>query len=166
MKTFKQYLTEAEKEYKYTIRFIDECTEEMQEKTEHVLSKYDLKNISAPKKSMFHTNPAGFEQEAGEVYTMEATTGIALPMMVRDAIAQHCSCAEKDVTVSGLNDPFIEQEPQEFEKGEANLGNEEKAEAVKHEDFYGEDFKSKVVDEMIAAVKEREQHVSKYMKGE
>ena len=169
MKSLKQYLTEAEKEYNYKIKFLDECTEEMQEKLEHVLSKYDLKNISAPKKSMFHKNPAGFtEAEAGEVHTIEATTKIPMPLLVRDTIAQHCGCDPKCITVSGDSDPFMEQEPAEYEKGEAKLETplEDDAEKVDHADYYGEDFKSKVVDEMMKEVKDREQHVSKYMKAE
>ena len=122
MKSLKQYLTEAEKEYQYKIKFLDECTEEMQEKLEHVLSKYDLKNISAPKKSMFHKNPAGFtEAEAGEVHTIEATTKMPLPLLVRDSIAQHCGCDPRCVTVSGDSDPFMDQEPVEYEKGESKL---------------------------------------------
>ncbi len=169
MKSLKQYLTEAEKEYNYKIKFLDECTEEMQEKLEHVLSKYDLKNISAPKKSMFHKNPAGFtEAEAGEVHTIEATTKIPMPLLVRDTIAQHCGCDPKCITVSGDSDPFMEQEPAEYEKGEAKLDTplEDDAEKVDHSEYYGEDFKSKVVDEMMKEVKDREQHVSKYMKAE
>tara|TARA_B100001287_G_C22683386_1_gene531821 strand:+ start:1466 stop:1978 length:513 start_codon:yes stop_codon:yes gene_type:complete len=169
MKSLKQYLTEAEKEYNYKIKFLDECTEEMQEKLEHVLSKYDLKNISAPKKSMFHKNPAGFtEAEAGEVHTIDATTKIPMPLLVRDTIAQHCGCDPKCITVSGDSDPFMEQEPAEYEKGEAKLETplEDDAEKVDHADYYGEDFKSKVVDEMMKEVKDREQHVSKYMKAE
>lgn len=168
MKSLKQYLTEAEKDYSYKIKFLNVCTEEMQEKLEHVLSKYDVKNISAPKKSMFHKNPAGFTAEAGEVHTVEATTNIPLPLLVRDTIAQHCGCPETDVTVSGLSDPFVDQEPQEYKEGEAKLDDPEYKEAqeVKHADYYGEDFKSKVVDEMMAEIKDREQHVSKYMKEE
>ena len=169
MKSLKQYLTEAEKEYNYKIKFLDECTEEMQEKLEHVLSKYDLKNISAPKKSMFHKNPAGFtEAEAGEVHTIDATTKIPMPLLVRDTIAQHCGCDPKCITVSGDSDPFMEQEPAEYEKGEAKLETplEDDAEKVDHADYCGEDFKSKVVDEMMKEVKDREQHVSKYMKAE
>ena len=141
----------------------------MQEKLEHVLSKYDLKNISAPKKSMFHKNPAGFtEAEAGEVHTIDATTKIPMPLLVRDTIAQHCGCDPKCITVSGDSDPFMEQEPAEYEKGEAKLETplEDDAEKVDHADYYGEDFKSKVVDEMMKEVKDREQHVSKYMKAE
>lgn len=169
MKSLKQYLTEAEKEYKYKIKFLDECTEEMQEKLEHVLSKYDLNNISAPKKSMFHKNPAGFtEAEAGEVHTIEATTKMPLPLLVRDSIAQHCGCDPRCVTVSGDSDPFMDQEPVEYEKGESKLEDVELKDSPKvdHSDYYGEDFKSKVVDEMMKEVRDREQHVSKYMKAE
>ena len=168
MKSLKQYLTEAEKEYNYKIKFLNVCTEEMQEKLEHVLSKYDVKNISAPKKSMFHKSPAGFTAEAGEVHTIEATTKIPMPLLVRDTIAQHCGCPETDITVSGLSDPFVDQEPQEYKEGEAKLDDPEykEAEDVKHDDYYGEDIKSKVDDEMMDQIKYREQHVSKNMKEE
>jgi len=168
MKSLKQYLIESEKEYKYKIKFLDECTDDMMEKLEYVLSKYDVKNISSPKKSMFHKNPAGFTAEAGEVHTVEATTQIALPLLVRDSIAQHCGCDPKCITVSGESDPFMEQEPPEYEKGDAKLDTpiEDDGTKVDHADYYGEDFKSKVVDEMMKEVKDREQHVSKYMKAE
>lgn len=170
MKSLKQYLIESEKEYKYKIKFLDECTEEMQEKLEHVLSKYDVKNISAPKKSMFHKNPAGFTAEAGEVHTIDATTTMPLPLLVRDSIAQHCGCDPKCITVSGDSDPFAEQEPAEYKEGEAKLNTPLEDDTdngkVDHADYYGEDFKSKVIDEMMKEVKDREQHVSKYMKAE
>lgn len=168
MKSLKQYLIESEKEYKYKIKFLDECTEEMQEKLEHVLSKYDVKTISAPKKSMFHKNPAGFTAEAGEVHTIETTTTMPLPLLVRDSIAQHCGCDPKCITISGDSDPFLDQEPVEYKEGEAKLNTplEDDSDKVEHSDYYGEDFKSKVVDEMMAEIKDREQHVSKYMKAE
>ena len=72
------------------------------------------------------------------------------------------------LSFSGLSDPFVDQEPQEYKEGEAKLDDPEykEAEDVKHADYYGEDFKSKVVDEMMAEIKDREQHVSKYMKEE
>ena len=168
MKSLKQYLIESEKEYKYKIKFLDECTDEMMEKLEHVLSKYDVKNISSPKKSMFHKNPAGFTAEAGEVHTVEATTQIALPLLVRDTVAQHIGCDPRNITISGDTDPFAEQEPAEYEEGKAKLDTpiEDDGTKVDHADYYGEDFKSKVVDEMMKEVKDREQHVSKYMKAE
>ena len=118
---------------------------------------------------MFHKNPAGFtEAEAGEVHTIEATTKMPLPLLVRDSIAQHCGCDPKCVTVSGDSDPFMDQEPVEYEKGESKLEDVELKDSPKvdHSDYYGEDFKSKVVDEMMKEVRDREQHVSKYMKAE
>ena len=44
--------------------------------------------------------------------------------------------------------------------------NEYEADEHNAEDYHGNEFNSKFVDELMKLVKDRDQHVSKYMKGD
>ena len=76
--------------------------------------------------------------------------------------------SENDPLEMSLVDNAVDTE---ITVGESNpedsaLMNEYEADEHKAEDYHGNEFNSKFVDELLKLVKDRDQHVSKYMKGD
>ena len=51
MKSFKEFLTESEKEHKMTLRFCCNIDENAEDRIEKFLGKYDLRNMSKTSKT-------------------------------------------------------------------------------------------------------------------
>ena len=123
-------------------------------------------------------NPLDFEEGvSGEVNISSFKTGIALPKdAVRDIIAHKLGMPEKYLKIRSENDPLeyslvdnavdTEITVGESDPADSALMNEYEADEHKAEDYHGNEFNTKFVDELMKLVKDRDQHVSKYMKGE
>ena len=73
MKTFKQYLTENEKTYTFRLKFANIVEDELMDRLETALEKYELKSLSKPKKTPIQEHPMDFQTlQNAEVYIMDA----------------------------------------------------------------------------------------------
>jgi hypothetical protein len=178
MKTLKQYLAESTKEYKYKVKILGEVTDDMMVTIENELKKFDLKTISAPTKTIFQKQPLDFDEGvSGEVNIASFTTGLPLSIdTVRDRIAHNLGMPERYLKIRTENDP-LEHDlvdnniDTELVIGESNpedaaLNNEYPADEHDVSDYHGNEFNTKFIEELMKLVKDRDTHVSNYMKGE
>ena len=178
MKKLSDYLAESVKEYNYKIKILGEIEDGMMDVIEGELKKYDLKSIGSATKTIFQKNPLDFDEGvAGEVNIASFKTGMALPKdAVRDVIAHRLGIPERYLKIRSENDPLelslvdnavdTEITIGESDPADSILMNEYEADEHKAEDYHGNDFNSKFINELLKLVKDRDQHVSKYMKGD
>jgi hypothetical protein len=178
MKKLSDYLAESVKEFNYKIKILGEVQDGMMDVIEGELKKYDLKNMSSPTKTMFQKNPLDFDEGvAGEVNIASFKTGIALPKdAVRDVIAHRLGMPERYLKIRSEHDPLelslvdnavdTEITVGESDPADSALMNDYEADDHKAEDYHGNEFNTKFMTELMKLVKDRDQHVSKYMKGD
>jgi len=178
MKKLSDYLAESVKEYNYKIKILGEIEDGMMDVIEGELKKYDLKSIGSATKTIFQKNPLDFDEGvAGEVNIASFKTGMALPKdAVRDVIAHRLGIPERYLKIRSENDPLelslvdnavdTEITIGESDPADSILMNEYEADEHKAEDYHGNDFNTKFMTELMKLVKDRDQHVSKYMKGD
>ena len=76
MKSFKEFLTESEKEHKFTMRFCCELNSNDEDRLEKFLGKYDLRNMSKTSTTPVSKNPMFFKEvENSEVSKIDVVTG-------------------------------------------------------------------------------------------
>ena len=178
MKTLKEYLAESVKEYNYKVKILGEVEDGMMDTIENELKRYDLKTISAPSKTIFQKQPLDFDEGvSGEVNIASFTTGLPLSKdTVRDRIAHQLGITERYIKIRSENDPLEydlvdNNVDTEIVVGESNpedaaLNNDYPADEHKAEDYHGNEFNTKFMEELMKLVKDRDTHVSNYMKEE
>ena len=178
MKTLKEYLAESVKEYSYKVKILGEVEDGMMDTIENELKRYDLKTISSPTKTIFQKQPLDFDEGvSGEVNIASFTTGLPLSKdTVRDRIAHQLGMTERYIKIRSENDPLEydlvdNNVDTEIVVGESNpedaaLNNDYPADEHKAEDYHGNEFNTKFMEELMKLVKDRDTHVSNYMKEE
>ena len=178
MKTLKEYLAESVKEYNYKIKILGEVEDGMMDTIENELKKYDLKTMGSPIKTIFQKQPLDFDEGvSGEVNIASFTTGLPLSKdTVRDRIAHQLGITERYIKIRSENDPLEydlvdNNVDTEIVVGESNpedaiLNNDYPADEHKAEDYHGNEFNTKFMEELMKLVKDRDTHVSNYMKEE
>jgi hypothetical protein len=178
MKTLKEYLAESVKEYNYKVKILGEVEDGMMDTIENELKRYDLKTISSPTKTIFQKQPLDFDEGvSGEVNIASFTTGLPLSKdTVRDRIAHQLGITERYIKIRSENDPLEydlvdNNVDTEIVVGESNpedaaLNNDYPADEHKAEDYHGNEFNTKFMEELMKLVKDRDTHVSNYMKEE
>ena len=178
MKTLKEYLAESVKEYTYKVKILGEVEDGMMDTIENELKRYDLKTMSSPTKTIFQKQPLDFDEGvSGEVNIASFTTGLPLSKdTVRDRIAHQLGITERYIKIRSENDPLEydlvdNNVDTEIVVGESNpddaaLNNDYPADEHKAEDYHGNEFNTKFMEELMKLVKDRDTHVSNYMKGE
>ena len=178
MKTLKEYLAESVKEYTYKVKILGEVEDGMMDTIENELKKYDLKTMGSPTKTIFQKQPLDFDEGvSGEVSIASFTTGLPLSKdTVRDRIAHNLGITERYIKIRSENDPLEydlvdNNVDTEIVVGESNpedaaLNNDYPADEHKAEDYHGNEFNTKFMEELMKLVKDRDTHVSNYMKEE
>ena len=83
MKTFTDYLIESEQEYTFRLKVACECDDEMLDKIESSLDKWDLKSLSKPKQTPIQEHPMDFQ-------TLKNTD-----VKIMDAVLQYPATADQ-----------------------------------------------------------------------
>ena len=128
MKNFKDFLTESKKTYKYMIRVAGELPEGFEDKLKVNLKKFDLVNISGPKRTPITEKPLDFPQlQNMEVHHFEAEVNYPTTAHVLERyLVDNCVIDHSHIIVRGENDPVEEQQGEIDEKPyEAKLETEE-----------------------------------------
>jgi hypothetical protein len=163
MKTFKQYLQESKQTYNFRIKLAKELTDDELDRIERHLIKYDVQKFSAPKKLMLQSTPYDFPQLRGyEIYVVEFTTGLpASAYQIQTEIQNLIGISDGFMKVRSEHEPLEKQE-------QAMLGDEElqkslledpdysEAEKVNTEEFYGDKYNTKFVQELLKLRKDKE----------
>lgn len=129
MKSFHEYLAESVKEYQYRIKSIVPIDDAFLDRLETVLRKYDIVDVSSPKRTMVQKNPLDFKDIGhAEVYIVDVTTRIpASSYIMLQELRGVLNIPEKYLVVRGTNEPlelqtqaiqaFAEIEAEASEKG-------------------------------------------------
>ena len=73
MKSLTHYLTESERTYNFRIKIANMIEDEVMDRLETCLEKYDMKSLSKPKKTPIQEHPMDFQTLSNaEVYIMDA----------------------------------------------------------------------------------------------
>ena len=178
MKNLKEYLAESVKEYNYKVKILGEIKDSMMDTIENELKKYDLKTMGSPTKTIFQKQPLDFDEGvSGEVNIASFTTGMPLSKdTVRDRIAHSLGMPERYIKIRSETDPLeydlvdnaidTELTVGESNPDDAALNNDYPADEHKAEDYHGNEFNTKFMEELMKLVKDRDTHVSNYMKEE
>jgi len=120
MKTFKDFLTESKKTYKFVIRVAGELPEGFDNKLETNLQKFDLVNISKGKKTPIQERPLDFPQlQNTEVTHFEAEVNYPTTNAVlQEYLGSCCSIAKSHLIVRGENDPLESQQDDRMSSNE------------------------------------------------
>jgi len=158
MKTFKHFLTESEKTYKFFIRVAGDLPEGFVDTMERSLNKYELVKLSPGKRTPITEKPMDFPQlQNCEVTHYEAevkypTTSHILEKYLVDC----CEISHAHIIVRGENDPVERQQSEKSDEPyESILNTEDMGGESAQQDVAG----ARVMDllkELETARKERE----------
>lgn len=162
MKSFKQYLTESKQSYTFRLKLAKELSNEELDRIERHLVKYDVQKFSAPKKLMLQSAPYDFPQLRGyEIYVSEFTT--AYPV---SAYQLHTEIQNLIGLPDGLMKVHSDQEPLEKQEMAGESADEaaslladpdyKEAEKVNADDYYGDKYNTKFVQELLKLRKDKE----------
>jgi hypothetical protein len=158
MKSFKEFLTESAKTYKFKIRVAGELPEGFVDHMKANLAKYEVIKLSAGKRAPITAKPADFPRlQNMEVthYEVELTYPVTSHILER-YLVDNCSIDHSRLIVRGENDPIEAQQEEKEEKPyeslltTADMGGESAQAAV------GSDRIMSLLKELEVARKERE----------
>jgi len=139
MKNFVEYLTEAQKTYKFKVRVAGDLPEGFADRLESALSKYDIVGISAGKKTPISEKPLDFPQLQNiEVthYDVEVNYP-ATAFILEQYLSVETGVGHSHIIVRGEHDPI--------ERYQENTGEEKPYESLlNQEDLGGESAQDSV----------------------
>jgi hypothetical protein len=162
MKSFKQYLQESKQTYTFRLKLAKELSNEELDRIERHLVKYDVQKFSAPKKLMLQGTPYDFPQLRGyEIYVTEFTTTYPV-----SAYQLHVEIQNLIGLPDGLMKVHSDQEPLEKQEMAGESKDEatslladpdyKEAEKVDANDYYGDKYNTKFVQELLKLRKDKE----------
>jgi len=160
MKTFKEYLTESEKTYKFIIRVAGELPENCEDKMEQHLNKYEIIKFSKGKTGPISEKPLDFPRlQNMEVTHFEAEVKYPVTSHILEKyLSDNIPCAHERLIVRGEYDPVEEMQPEKDDKPyEAKLNTTEMEQAdPKAQDTVSGNRIMDLLKELETARKERE----------
>ena len=143
MKTFKQYLMENVKEYKFRIKYAGELTDAQLDRLEMAVGKYNLKDMSKPKVTPIQEHPMDFQTlKNSEVSILDVTVSYPTTVeMLRNELVEYAGMHGSHLIVLNPNDPGeiareqnLEEQGKEYETRLLNpeLTNKEEIKADEH----------------------------------
>lgn len=158
MKQFVEYLTEAHKTYKFKVRVAGDLPEGYADRLESALTKYDIVNISAGKKTPISEKPLDFPQlQNCEVTHYEVEVNYPVTAFVLEQyLVTETGVGHSHIIVRGEHDPIERyQEPADEKPYEAILNTEELG-GESAQDSAGTNRVMELLKELEVARKERD----------
>ena len=155
MKSLKHYLAENEKTYQFRMRTVHEITDDQLDRLEKFLIKYNVKSVSAPKKTILQTNPRGFgDHGPAEVRIIDIE--LALPVttnVLHEEISEALNLPKGIFLIHNRSDNeefWEENNTAKSEKSSSVLADGEYKDSPKvdHSEYFGNDFVSKFIKEL------------------
>jgi len=162
MPTLREYIESLQTKHDVRIKLACECSDEMCDKIEKHLEKYDAEKISHPSKTILMRRPLDFpNMDMAEVYIIDFTAKLPVsPEMLKQELAKLLNVSEAEVVVRMANEPR-EQEAEHDEEGEkvskepkkleAKLGTDyskDEAPEQKASDLFGDKYNSAFLKEL------------------
>lgn len=154
MSTLLEYIETMRKQHKIRIKLACGCSNEMLDKIERHLEKYDAEQISAPQKLILQKTPLDFPQlDKAEVHIIDFVAN--LPVSIQELhvnLARMLRVPEGYVVVRQAEDPRETQDPEiSDEEYTPRLGSDyDKSELseVPAEELYGDKFNTSFLKEL------------------
>lgn len=125
MKSFKQYLTESKKEYKFRIKYAGTLTDSQIDRIEMALGKYSVLDMSKPKTTPIQEHPMDFQTlKNSEVSIVDVTVDYPSTVQVlRNELTEYAGIPGSHLVVINANHPeevareeaLKEQDNEEYE---------------------------------------------------
>jgi hypothetical protein len=117
MKSFYHYLAESTKSFKYRVKSIVAIDDAFVETLKKTLFKYDVKNVSTPKKLMAQKTPMDFPSfTMAEVWILDIETSVpASSYVLATELRSVLKIADAELIVRAENDP-VELEAEKIEE--------------------------------------------------
>ena len=158
MPTLFEYIEQLKEKHEVRVKFACEVTDEMMDKIERHLQKYDAEKISSPSKTILQARPLDFPNlDMGEIYIIDFTSNLPVSKeMLHQELARLLDVSEGLIVVRGANDEReVEQEEdkvlKEPKKLEAKIGTDyskDEASEQKASDLYGDKFNNSLLKEL------------------
>lgn len=163
MKTLNDYLMESARTHEFRLKTAIELSDAQLDSLEKHLRKYEAFDIGTPKRTILQSAPLDFHNiGATEVYIMDFKTSLPMsPAILVNELVQKLGISERDIRVRNKLEPAEQEDAASMEEpaeGETDalLLDAEYSEAENHkaEDYYGDKFNTKFLDELNKARKE------------
>ena len=176
MPTLFEYIEQLKEKHEVRVKFACEVTDEMMDKIERHLQKYDAEKVSSPSKTILQARPLDFPNlDMGEIYIIDFTSNLPVSNeMLKQELARLLNVSEGLVVVRGANeDREIEQEEEKLqnpkEEYKVKLGSDyDKSEGsdVKASEVFGDKFNGSLLKELkkISDGKKKEMKTPKIIK--
>jgi len=134
MKSFTQYLTEAEKSYFFKISVAGELAEDFEDRLETMLQKYSLKNLSKGKRTPIQERPMDFPNlQNMEVTHFEAEVTYPTTSQVMQQYVEDCACLQPGYV--RVVDPHSQEVADGDQTGEARTESDAPYEALLNSEY-------------------------------
>jgi hypothetical protein len=157
MKNLFEYIEQLKETHEIRIKIAQEVTDEMMDKIERHLEKYDAEKISAPNKTILQKRPLDFPNlEMAEVYIIDFTSALPVSLeMLHQEISKLLNLPEGNVVVRNANEAReLEQEEAEKEKKEeykVKIGadyDKKEASETKASELFGDKYNAGLLKEL------------------
>lgn len=164
MPTLREYIENLQPKHDIRIKIARECSDEMCDKIEKHLEKYDAEKISRPSKTILMRRPLDFPQlDMAEVYMIDFTAKLPVSTeMLRQELVKLLDISEAEINVrradepreielNKANDEEGEKVKKKPEKLEAKLGTDyskDEAAEKKASDLFGDKYNSAFLKEL------------------
>jgi len=151
MKSFSQYLTEAEKEHAFRVKVAGDLKDEQLDRMEEALKKYEAFSISKPKKTIMQSSAPDFDDLGpAEINIIDLKTRQPVaPHILLNDIVEALGVPESIVRV---NNPAMEDEQLAADEKKELLSTESEYPKDEHGEpgskFYGDEFNSAFLKEL------------------
>lgn len=162
MATLLEYLESVKKRYKCRIKLACGCSNEMLDKIERYLDKYDVESVSAPQKTILQKRPLDFPQlDTAEVHIIDFVANLPVSLQVlKVELAELLRVNEGLVVVVNPDEPRETQDnPGKELPTEPSLTQELKA--TEQEELFGDKFNTNFLKELKAMSDERRKELPK-----
>lgn len=174
MKNFYEYLSSVKREYKYKLKLAINVDDEVLDKIERVLKRYDALEISKPKKSILQRNEIDFP-DAGPVesWTIAITTERPLvAQQLTNDLKKALNVSEIFIRVRGENEPVAVESrfAEEFAVVDEKVGESEVATLLGNDEVvedqvmaYGDDYNQSLLNYLAQIQSNRAEEQTKAM---
>lgn len=157
-----EYIESVKKRYKCRIKLACGCSDEMLDKIERHLEKYDVENISAPQKTILQKRPLDFPQlDTAEIHIIDFVANLPISLqLLKVEIAELLRVSEGLIVVVNPDEPRETQDnPGKESPTEPLLTKELKA--TEQEELFGDKFNTNFLKELKAMSDERRKEMPK-----
>lgn len=162
MATLREYIEQLQQKHDIRIKIACEVSDEMMDKIERHLQKYDVQKVNAPSKTILQARPLDFpNMDMAEIYIIDFTCQLPVSTeMLHQELARLLNMQEGLIVVRNAIEPREieaehDEEAEKFkkkpEKLEAKLGTEyskDEAAEQKADELYGNKFNTSFLKEL------------------